>query len=98
PLFLVVGRLCLVVGGDVVEHEAAAFAVAQHAAFAAHTFGDEDAAHARRPHHAGGVELHELHVLQVGARLVGEGVAVAGVLPAVAGDREGAADAAGGED
>ena len=69
----------------------------QDAAFAAHAFGDEDAAHARRPDHAGRVELHELHVDQVGAGVVGERVAVAGVLPAVARDLEGAADAAGGE-
>ena len=71
--------------------------VAQHAALAAHALGDQDAAHARRPDHAGGVELHELHVHQLGAGVVGERVAVAGVLPAVAGDLVGAADAAGGE-
>ena len=60
--FLVVGGLALVVLRDVVEHEALAFLVAQHAAFAAHALGDEDAAHARRPDHAGRMELHELHV------------------------------------
>ena len=62
--------------------------VAQDAAFAAHAFGDEDAAHARRPDHAGRMELDELHVLQLGAGVVGERVAVAGVFPAVAGDLE----------
>ena len=43
------------------------------------------------------MELDELHVHQFGAGLVGERVAVAGVLPAVARDLERAADAAGGE-
>ena len=43
------------------------------------------------------MELHELHVLQRGAGVVGERVAVAGVLPAVARDLERAADAAGRE-
>ena len=43
------------------------------------------------------MELHELHVDQLGAGVVGERVAVAGVLPAVARDLVGAADAAGGQ-
>ena len=69
PAFLGVGRgLRLVVVRNVVEHEAAAFAVPQHAAFAAHALGHQDAAHARRPHHARGVELHELHVDQLRRR------------------------------
>ena len=82
---------------DVVEHEAAALAVGEDSAFAAHAFGDEDAAHARRPHHPGRVELDELHVDQLGPGLIGERVAVAGVFPAVARDFVGAADAAGRE-
>ena len=41
--FFVVGRLVLVVVGDVVEHESAAVFVAQHAAFAAHAFGHQNA-------------------------------------------------------
>ena len=44
------------------------------------------------------MELDEFHVHQLGARVVGQGVAVAGVLPAVAGDLVGLADPAGGED
>ena len=67
------------------------------AAFAAHAFGDQDAAHARRPDHAGRMELHELHVDEIGAGVVGQRVAVARVLPAVARDLVGAADAAGRE-
>ena len=43
------------------------------------------------------MELDELHVDQVGAGVVGQGVAVTGVLPTVAGDLESAADAAGGQ-
>ena len=43
------------------------------------------------------MELDELHVEQFGAGVVGERMAVAGVFPAVAGDLERAADAAGGE-
>ena len=83
--------------GDVVEHEAAPFLVQEDAAFAAHAFGDEDALHARRPDHAGRMELDELHVHQLGAGVVGERVAVAGAFPAVAGDLVGAPDAAGRE-
>ena len=44
------------------------------------------------------MELHELHVDQLGAGVVGQRVPVARVLPAVAGDLERAADAAGRED
>ncbi len=51
---------------DVGEHEPLAVGVLQHAAVAADTLGDEDALHARRPDHAGGVELDELHVDQCG--------------------------------
>ena len=96
-LLFVVGGLAAVVLRDVVEHEPPALVVAQHAALAAHALRHQDAAHARRPDHARGMELHELHVLQLGAGVVGERVAVAGVLPAVAGDLEGPADAAGGQ-
>src|SRR4029434_642926 len=41
----IVGRRALVVVRDVVEHEPAAVLVLQDATFAAHAFGDEDAAH-----------------------------------------------------
>ena len=44
-----------------------------------------------------GMKLHELHVDQLRARVVGERVAVAGVLPAIARDLVRPADAAGGE-
>ena len=50
-LFRIGRRLRLVVVGDVVEHEPTALGVLQHAAFAAHALGDEDAldAAAARP-------------------------------------------------
>ena len=64
-------------------------------AFASDAFGDENASDARRPHHSGGVELDELHVDQLGARFVGERMAIARVFPAVARDLVGAADSAG---
>ncbi len=40
------------------------------------------------------MELHELHVEQFGSGVIGERMAVAGILPAIGGDLEGAADAA----
>ena len=95
PLLVGVGGLAPVVLRDVVEHEAAAVAVPEHAALAPHALRHQDAPHARRPDHAGGMELDELHVLQRGAGVVGERVPVAGVLPAVAGDRVGPADSPG---
>ena len=97
-LFRIRRRLRLVVVGDVVEHEAAAFAVLQHAAFAAHALGDEDALDARRPDHPGRMELDELHVDELGAGAKRQRVAVAGAFPTVARDLVGAADAAGRED
>src|SRR5262249_47977788 len=85
-LFGVRGGLVAVVLRDVVEHEARAVLVAEDAALAAYALGDEDAADGGGPDHPGGVELDELHVLEVGACGVGERLAVAGVLPGVAGD------------
>ena len=96
--FLVLRGLRLVVVRDVAEHEPLALVVPQHAALAANAFGDEDAADARRPDHAGRVELDELHVDEFGPGVVGERVAVAGVLPRVRRDLVRLADAAGRED
>src|SRR5262245_24361636 len=99
PTFLfVLGGLRFVVVGNVLEHEAFALVVDEDAALAANAFGDQDAAHARRPDHAGRVELNELHVDQFGPSEIGEGMAVAGVFPAIARDLVGFANAAGGED
>ena len=38
------------------------------AAVAADAFGDQNAAHARRPYHAGGMELDKFHIHQIGAQ------------------------------
>ena len=43
------------------------------------------------------MELHEFHVDELRARVVGQRVAVAGVFPTVAGDLVGPADAARGQ-
>src|SRR5262245_40636488 len=98
PTFLfVLGGLRFVVVGDVLEHEAFALVVDEDAALAANAFGDQDAAHARRPDHAGRMELDKFHVDQLGPGEIGEGMTVAGVFPAIARDLVGLADAAGGE-
>src|SRR5262249_6999615 len=93
-LLFVVGGLAAIVLGDVREHEALLLVVEQDAALAAHALGDEDALHAGRPDHPGGMELDELHVDQGRARAVGERVSVAGAFPAVAGDLERTSDPA----
>ena len=82
--------------GNLVEHEPAAFAVAQNPAFAAHALRHQDAAHTDRPDHAGGMKLDELHLLQFGAGLVRQRQPIARVLPAIAGDLECAPNPAGG--
>src|SRR5262249_45993772 len=94
-LFLVVGSLAAIVLRNIVEPEATALVVEQDAALAPYALGHEDAANARWPDHAGGMELHELHVLKRSAGLVRESMAVAGVLPAVARNGVCATDTAG---
>jgi hypothetical protein len=96
--FSICRRLWFVVVRDVVEHEAAALAVFQHAALTAHTFSHEDALDARRPHHPGRMELDEFHVDQFRAGAIRERVAVAGPFPTVARDLVRATDAACGHD
>ena len=96
-LFFVVGGLVDVERRNLVEHEALAVFVAQHAAFAADAFRNQDAAHAGRPDHAGGMELDELHIHEGGAGAVGERLPIGSVLPTVAGDLVGSSDTAGGE-
>src|SRR5262252_1447202 len=70
PFQFVVRGLALVRVGDVVEHEAPAFAVAQHTAFTPDTFGDENAGYARRPNHSRRMELNKLHVYQISTGIV----------------------------
>ena len=86
--FLILRHLIAVRIRHVIKHEALAFAVAQHATFAANAFGDQNAAHAWWPDHAGWVELHKLHIHEFGACFIGKRVAVARSFPAVAGDTE----------
>jgi hypothetical protein len=80
-LLLGLGVLAAEDVGHVVEHEALALGVLQHAAVSAHRLGDEDALDRGRPHHARRVELDELHVDEGRPRPQGQGVSVAGVLP-----------------
>ena len=82
---------------DVVEHEAFALGVQQGAAIASHALGHQDAAHAGRPHHAGGVELDLLHVDEIGSHVHGHAHAVAAVLPRVGGHLPALARTAGGQ-
>ncbi len=98
PALLGIGRgLRFIIVGNVVEHEPLAVLVAQHAALAAHALRDQDALYARRPNHASGVKLDELHVHQLRACVISERVAVASAFPRIAGDLIGAAQAAGGD-
>ncbi|MCY1551334.1 hypothetical protein D9M68_876540 [compost metagenome] len=60
--------------GGIALHEALAFRIGEIAAFAARAFGDQHA----RAINAGGVELHEFHVLQRQARTGHHAIAVAG--------------------
>jgi hypothetical protein len=83
-------------GVDVL-HKALAVAVGQQAAFATDGLGNQQAFNAGGPDHAGGVELDEFHVAEFGPGFVGQVVAVAGVLPRVAGNFVGFANAAGGQ-
>jgi hypothetical protein len=82
-----VGDVILEGIGHVVEHEAAAIFVQEHAAFAAHTFRYKSSAHGERPDHTGWVKLHELHVHEFGAESPCKGLTVAGIFPRIGGDR-----------
>ena len=92
------GVLVAPVVGEVAPHEALAIGVAEDAALPSHGLGHQEASHAGGPHHAGRVELDELHVDELGTRPIGQSVPVRGVLPRVRGHRPGPPDAAGRED
>ena len=81
-------------GGRIALHEALALGIGEIAAFAAHAFGDQAAGAVD----AGGMELHELHVLQRQAGAQHHGVAVAGAGMGAGAGEIGAAIAAGGQD
>src|ERR1700732_2488906 len=80
------------------QHEARALAVRQGAALAANGFGDQDAADAGRPDHAGGMELDHLGVEDFRAGVEAHPHAVAGPLPGIRRDFVESAPAAGGND
>ena len=82
----------------IIEHESTAFAVGQAASFTTDTFGDENAPYGGWPHHAGGVELNELHVAKFRASPESERMSVACVFPRTGTDRPATGDAARGED
>src|SRR5262249_9122283 len=95
--FFAVSGLRPVVIGNITEHEALTFPITQHASIAADAFGHQNSLNAWRPDHAGRMELHELHIDQIGARIIRERLPIAGVLPAIARDLECAAHASGTE-
>ena len=74
-----------------------ALGVPEHAAVAPDPLGDQDAPDRQGPHHPGGMELHRLHVDEVGPGPQGHGVAVSGRLPGVRGVHPALADAPGGQ-
>ena len=95
--FFVVGRLRFVVVRNVVEHETLAFAVRAGFRLRRARLRSRACRDARRPDHAGGMKLNELHVDQFRAGVIGERMAVAGAFPTVARDLVGSPDAAGRE-
>ena len=85
PTFLGrIGRRPLVQLRNVIEHEPLALAVGEDATLTTHAFRHQNAPHARRPYHAGGMKLDEFHIEQVRPRVVRQRMPVAGVFPAVA--------------
>src|SRR5437899_12986392 len=84
--FFVVRSLSAIISRDRIEHETATLLIRQNPAFAAHAFGHQNSHHTRRPDHAGGMKLDELHVDQICTCVISERVTVASVLPTVAGN------------
>src|SRR5919107_1501214 len=84
--------------GVVVLHVPHTLRVAEQSSLAAHALGDEQTAHAWRPDHPGRMELHHLHVHQLGPSVVAEDHAVPRSLPGVGGDLEDASPPAGRHD
>src|SRR5262249_33982563 len=84
--FFCTGGLVRVERWNIPEHESFTIPVAQHTALAAHSFRNQNAAHAWWPNHSSGMELHKLHVHQRCTGIVGERMAIACIFPAVAGN------------
>src|ERR1035437_3638021 len=95
--FGIVRGLGFVIVRNVAKHEALAVLVPQHAAFAAHGFGDQQPLHTQRPDHASRVKLQEFHVHQLRAGVIRERLPVARAFPGIGRDPVGAAEAAGGQ-
>ena len=96
PAFFGIGRgLRPIIFRHVVIHEALAVFVAQHAAFAAHAFGDQNPFDARRPNHARRMKLDKFHVQQFRARMIRQRNTVASAFPGIARDLVGATQSAG---
>src|SRR5580704_9186129 len=83
--FGIVRGVASVIFRNIVEHETLAQAVDQDPALAAYSLCHQQAAHAGRPDHSRRMELHELHPQQRSAGVISQRMAVAGVLPTVAG-------------
>ena len=92
--FFVVGCLMPISFRNIIKHKTPALTVPQDAAFSAHAFGDQDTRNARRPNHSSGMELHELHIHEVRARVVCQSVTITGILPTITCDLVGASNSA----
>src|SRR5262249_42693226 len=68
------------------EHEPVALSIAKYPSLAANPFSYQNAAHARRPDHPRGMELHKFHVRECSPGIVRERMTIAGIFPTVAGD------------
>src|ERR1043166_358771 len=79
-------------------HETLAIFIGENSALAPHGFGPENALYSWGPNHSRGVKLHELHVHQLGAGIVGQGHAVTRVFPRIGGDTPRFSDSAGSDD
>src|SRR5215212_3848387 len=79
-------------------HIPLALGVAEQSSLATHALGDEQTAHARGPYHPCRMELHHLHVHQLGPGVVAKDHAVPRPLPGVGGDLEDASPPAGRHD
>src|SRR5712664_2643549 len=77
--FFVVRSLSAIIFRNRIEHETATLLIRQDPAFTAYAFGHQYPHHTRRPVHACGMKLHELHVDQICTCVISERVTVASV-------------------
>jgi hypothetical protein len=81
--------------GIVTLHKVLTGTIAENATFAPDRFRYQNSLHAGRPHHAGGMKLHEFRVHQISTGIVGERHAVAGIFPGIRSNPPGFANPAG---